>query len=73
MLKKIKHSVRLSWSWISYLSWYMNLQVCDGASPEEKARWQLTAAKDYHYLNQSTCFTLPGVDNAKEFRVRKAC
>ena len=46
------------------------LQVCDGASAEERARWKLSPAREYHYLKQSTCFELAGVDNAKEFRVR---
>jgi len=43
--------------------------VCDGASEEERARWKLSPAQEYHYLNQSTCFQLSGVDNAKEFQV----
>ena len=46
-----------------------SLQLCDGATPEERAKWQLTAAQDYHYLNQSTCFELPGVNNAEEYKV----
>ena len=44
--------------------------MCDGASPEERQRWKLLPAKEYHYLNQSTCFELTGVSNTKEFRVR---
>ena len=47
-------------------------QLCEGASVEERTRWQLQAAKEYHYLNQSTCFDLAGVNNADEYKVRGA-
>lgn len=45
------------------------LQICEGATPDERARWKLTKAQDYHYLNQSTCYELPGVNNAEEYKV----
>ena len=45
------------------------LQICDGASPEERERWKLKPAKEFHYLNQSTCFEIPGDSNAEEFKV----
>ncbi len=44
-------------------------QLCEGASPEEKQRWRLTKASDYHYLSQSSCYELTGVDNAEEYKV----
>eukprot|EP00983_Pelagomonas_calceolata_P108781 1159492-Pelagomonas_calceolata.AAC.5 len=43
-------------------------QLCDGASPEERQRWRLTKASDYHYLSQSSCYELSGVDNAEEYK-----
>jgi hypothetical protein len=45
-------------------------QLCDGASPEERKRWRLKPAQEYHYLNQSTCFEIPGDSNAEEYEVR---
>ena len=45
------------------------LQLCDGASPEERERWKLKPAKEFHYLNQSTCYEIPGDSNAEEYKV----
>lgn len=47
-------------------------QLCAGASPEERAAWQLGAAADFHYLNQSSCYELAGVDSADEYKARPA-
>ena len=43
--------------------------MCDGASSEERAAWALLPAQKFRYLNQSSCFTLPRVDNAQEYQV----
>ena len=48
------------------------MQLCAGASPEERAAWQLGAAADFHYLNQSSCYELAGVDSADEYKARPA-
>ena len=45
------------------------LQLCDGATPAERQAWQLGPAKEYHYLNQSSCYQLKDVDNAAEYKV----
>jgi hypothetical protein len=45
-------------------------QLCDGASPEERKRWRLRPAQEFHYLNQSTCYEIPGDSNAEEYEVR---
>ena len=42
-------------------------QLCDGASPDERKELRLKTAADYHYTNQSSCYTLKGVDNAEEY------
>lgn len=44
-------------------------QLCDGASASERQSWQLGQAKDFYYLNQSSCFQLKDVDNAEEYKV----
>lgn len=44
-------------------------QLCDGASAEQRELWRLQPAQAYRYLNQSTCYQLPGADNAEEFKV----
>jgi len=43
--------------------------LCDGASAAEKERWSLKPPQEFHYLNQSTCYNLPRVSNAEEYRV----
>jgi len=48
-------------------------QLCDGASPEERKRWHLKPASEFHYLNQSTCFEIPGDSNAEEYEVGSCC
>ena len=45
------------------------LQLCDGASPPEQQAWHLLPAKEFHYLNQSSCYNLPRVSNAEEYTV----
>jgi hypothetical protein len=47
----------------------LSVQLCDGASPEERARWFLKPAQEFNYLNQSTCFDIPGDSNAEEYQV----
>ena len=54
----VKSQCRLHW-----------LQLCDGASSAEKERWCLKPPQEFHYLNQSTCYNLPRVSNADEYRV----
>jgi len=46
-------------------------QVCDGAESEERAEWELLDAREFKYLSKSSTFTLPRVDNAEEYRVRR--
>ncbi|GAB6028580.1 Unconventional myosin-IXAa, variant 2 [Chamberlinius hualienensis] len=38
-----------------------------GASEEERVAFQLKRPQEYHYLNQSACYTLEGVDEVYEF------
>jgi hypothetical protein len=45
------------------------VQLCDGASSSEREAWQLGQAKDFHYLNQSSCFHLKDVNSAEEYKV----
>eukprot|EP00879_Flechtneria_rotunda_P010956 GHRR01011448.1.p1 GENE.GHRR01011448.1~~GHRR01011448.1.p1 ORF type:complete len:975 (+),score=342.76 GHRR01011448.1:784-3708(+) len=49
-------------------SYHIFYQLCDGASPQERARWFLKPAQEFHYLNQSTCFDIPGDSNAEEYK-----
>lgn len=49
------------------------LQLCDGASSEERQVWRLGQAKEFHYLNQSSCYQLKDVDNAAEYKVFFPC
>jgi myosin-5 len=45
------------------------MQLCDGASPQERQRWFLRPAQEFNYLNQSTCYDIPGDSNAEEYKV----
>ncbi|XP_076939107.1 myosin-1-like [Bidens hawaiensis] len=50
----------------SYHSFY---QLCAGAPPSLREKLNLKSANEYKYLQQSTCFSINGVDDAEEFRV----
>eukprot|EP00210_Caulerpa_lentillifera_P009028 g8617.t1 len=54
-------------------NYHIFYQLCDGASEQEKKEFFLREAKDFTYLNQSSCYELNGVDNAREYeRTRQA-
>jgi hypothetical protein len=55
--------------WFNCCGRFPALQLCDGASVEEKQRWFLRPAQEFHYLNQSTCYDIPGDSNAEEYKV----
>ncbi|XP_047141172.1 unconventional myosin-Ie isoform X1 [Hydra vulgaris] len=42
-------------------------QLISGASPEDKEQFGLTTADYYYYLNQSGCYDVDGVNDAKEY------
>lgn len=44
--------------------------MCDGATDEERKEWDLLEANEFKYLNKSSTYSLAGVDNAEEYRVR---
>ena len=46
-------------------------QLCDGASAEERAELRLKTPRDYRYTNQSSCDSLSGSDNAKEYEATR--
>ncbi|KAI3516893.1 hypothetical protein L1887_16029 [Cichorium endivia] len=50
----------------SYHSFY---QLCAGASPSLREKLNLKNAHEYKYLQQSNCYTIPGVDDAEQFRI----
>lgn len=51
-------------------NYHIFYQLCDGANEEERKEFCLKPANEFRYLNQSTCYELHGVDNAKDYRVR---
>ncbi|KAL8241971.1 hypothetical protein R6Q59_012273 [Mikania micrantha] len=48
----------------SYHSFY---QLCAGAPPSLREKLNLKSAHEYKYLQQSNCYKIPGVNDAKEF------
>jgi hypothetical protein len=42
-------------------NYHIFYQLCYGATPEQKARFRLKPAQEFHYLRQSSCYELPGV------------
>lgn len=50
----------------SYHSFY---QLCAGAPPSLREKLNLKRATEYNYLRQSSCYSIPGVDDAEEFRL----
>ncbi|KAK9059944.1 hypothetical protein SSX86_020648 [Deinandra increscens subsp. villosa] len=52
----------------SYHSFY---QLCAGAPPSLREKLNLKSAHEYKYLQQSNCYTIPGINDAEEFRIVK--
>ncbi|GJS71703.1 myosin-1 isoform X1 [Tanacetum coccineum] len=50
----------------SYHSFY---QLCAGAPPHLREKLNLLNVHEYKYLQQSTCYTINGVDDAEQFRI----
>ncbi|KAI3734237.1 hypothetical protein L6452_13702 [Arctium lappa] len=50
----------------SYHSFY---QLCAGASPSLREKLNLKSVHDYKYLQQSNCYTIPGVNDAEQFGI----
>nr|GEW22493.1 myosin-1 [Tanacetum cinerariifolium] len=48
----------------SYHSFY---QLCAGAPPSLREKLNLKSAHEYKYLQQSNCYTIPGVNDAEQF------
>jgi len=52
-------------------NYHIFYQLCDGASSSLREELFLKPSREFKYLNQSSCFELPGVDNVKEFKRTK--
>ncbi|KAJ9077383.1 Myosin type-2 heavy chain 1 [Entomophthora muscae] len=52
-------------------NYHIFYQICKGASDAEKKDMHLTNIEDYHYLNQGGQYTVPGVDDANEFKITR--
>ncbi|XP_024991696.1 myosin-1-like [Cynara cardunculus var. scolymus] len=50
----------------SYHSFY---QLCAGAPPSLREKLNLKSVHDYKYLQQSNCYTIPGVNDAEQFGI----
>jgi myosin-5 len=51
----------------------IDIQLCAGATPQERKKFSLDSPKDYQYLNQGGEPTIPNVNDADEFNLtRKA-
>eukprot|EP00013_Stygamoeba_regulata_P023768 CAMPEP_0177647334 /NCGR_PEP_ID=MMETSP0447-20121125/10243_1 /TAXON_ID=0 /ORGANISM="Stygamoeba regulata, Strain BSH-02190019" /LENGTH=1221 /DNA_ID=CAMNT_0019149909 /DNA_START=85 /DNA_END=3750 /DNA_ORIENTATION=- len=48
-------------------NYHVFYQMCRGASAAEKSRWFLEDLETYHYLRQSGCTSIDGVDDAKDY------
>lgn len=42
-------------------------QLCDGASPEDRARWRLDGPQAFKLTNQSDCYSLKGISDSEEY------
>ncbi|XP_024384280.1 myosin-1 isoform X2 [Physcomitrium patens] len=49
-------------------SYHVFYQLCAGADESLRVRLSLRPAKEYRYLNQSSCLSIDNVDDAKQFR-----
>ncbi|KAL7001573.1 Myosin-1, partial [Sarracenia purpurea var. burkii] len=50
-------------------SYHIFYQLCAGAPPALREKLNLESANDYKYLRQSNCYSIPGVDDAEQFRI----
>lgn len=50
-------------------NYHIFYQLCEGATPEERAKWRLLPPSEFRYLNRSTCYELRGISNAEEYIV----
>ncbi|KAI3816405.1 hypothetical protein L1987_16099 [Smallanthus sonchifolius] len=50
----------------SYHSFY---QLCAGAPPSLREKLNLKSVHEYKYLQQSNCYTIPGINDAEEFGI----
>ena len=50
-------------------SYHIFYQLCAGLKAELKTAFSLGPASSYHYLNQSDCYTVPGIDEEEEFQL----
>ncbi|KAI3807722.1 hypothetical protein L1987_23656 [Smallanthus sonchifolius] len=50
----------------SYHSFY---QLCAGAPPPLREKLNLKSVHEYKYLQQSTCYSINGVNDAEQFRI----
>ncbi|TPX50841.1 hypothetical protein SeLEV6574_g00644 [Synchytrium endobioticum] len=48
-------------------NYHVFYQLVHGANDDERTRYQLGKATDYHYLTQSGCIDIPGVNDKKNF------
>jgi len=52
-------------------NYHVFYNLCAGATEEERERWKVGKAESFHYLNQSGCIKINGVDDANDFRTIK--
>eukprot|EP00004_Rigifila_ramosa_P020020 TRINITY_DN516_c0_g1_i1.p1 TRINITY_DN516_c0_g1~~TRINITY_DN516_c0_g1_i1.p1 ORF type:complete len:1655 (-),score=479.04 TRINITY_DN516_c0_g1_i1:157-4674(-) len=49
-------------------NYHIFYQFVSGSDADEKAKYKIKAAKEYHYLNQSGVTTIDGVNDAEDFQ-----
>ncbi|KAK6160536.1 hypothetical protein DH2020_003917 [Rehmannia glutinosa] len=50
-------------------SYHIFYQLCAGAPPSLREKFNLKSADEFKYLRQSNCYTISGVDDSEQFRV----
>ncbi|KAI0244855.1 Myosin type-2 heavy chain 1 [Massospora cicadina] len=52
-------------------NYHIFYQICEGADEAQKEQLHLSNAQGYHYLNQGGQGSIPGVDDAEEFKITR--
>lgn len=53
-------------------NYHIFYQLCAGADEDEREEWHLGTAESFHYLNQSNCFQIDGVDDEADLEQLKS-
>lgn len=52
---------------INERNFHIFYQICSGLSENEKKEYQINRAEEFHYLTQSKCLAIEGINDSDDF------